>query len=187
MTLLAAGQHVVRVPTRLMAGARRAGRDRGKSDPIDAETLALAALRHPDLPVASLNGASREVKALSYFRRDLMRQRTQVCNKNSLVPSRGFAGCVVDRIAIELDCFDGVGARPAREPMARCTDLNRQNTSRASELQTLVRQLARATWPCPAAVVNVASALHLQPVGRIERQIEAPMDSCSRSAPAACT
>jgi len=81
MTLLAAGQHVVRVPTRLMAGARRAGRDRGKSDPIDAETLALAALRHPDLPVASLNGASREVKALSYFRRDLMRQRTQVCNK----------------------------------------------------------------------------------------------------------
>ena len=79
--LLAAGQRVMRVPTRLMADARRAGRDRGKSDPIDAEAVALAALRHPDLPVASLDGASREVKLLSDFRRDLVRQRTQVCNK----------------------------------------------------------------------------------------------------------
>src|SRR5688572_29366447 len=34
--LLRAGQAVVRVPTRLMAGARRSGRERGKSDPIDA-------------------------------------------------------------------------------------------------------------------------------------------------------
>jgi transposase len=41
--LLAAGQRVIRVPTRLMADARRAGRERGKSDPIDAEAVALAA------------------------------------------------------------------------------------------------------------------------------------------------
>jgi hypothetical protein len=45
--LLAAGQRVVRVPTRLMAGARRASREPGKADPIDAEAVALAALRHP--------------------------------------------------------------------------------------------------------------------------------------------
>jgi transposase len=57
--LLAAGQRVIRVPTRLMADARRAGRERGKSDPIDAEAVALAALRHPDLPVASLDGSGR--------------------------------------------------------------------------------------------------------------------------------
>ena len=44
--LLAAGQRVIRVPTRLMADARRAGRERDKSDPIDAEAVALAALRH---------------------------------------------------------------------------------------------------------------------------------------------
>ena len=31
-----------------MAAARRAGREPGKSDPIDAEAVALAALRHPD-------------------------------------------------------------------------------------------------------------------------------------------
>jgi transposase len=44
--LLAAGCRVVRVPTRLMAGARRAARQPAKSDPIDAEAVALAALRH---------------------------------------------------------------------------------------------------------------------------------------------
>lgn len=54
--LLTAGQRVVRVPTRLMAGARRSSREPGKSDPIDAAAVALAALRHPDLPTAELDG-----------------------------------------------------------------------------------------------------------------------------------
>ena len=39
--LLGAGARVIRVPTRLMAGARRGGREPGKSDPIDAEAVAL--------------------------------------------------------------------------------------------------------------------------------------------------
>src|SRR6476659_3663518 len=43
--LLVHGERVVRVATRLMAGARRAGRDRGKSDRIDALAVARAALR----------------------------------------------------------------------------------------------------------------------------------------------
>ena len=38
--LLSSGEHVVRVPTKLMAGARRGGRERGKSDPIDALAVA---------------------------------------------------------------------------------------------------------------------------------------------------
>ena len=40
--LLRAGEAVVRVPTRLMAGERRGGRERGKSDPIDALAVARA-------------------------------------------------------------------------------------------------------------------------------------------------
>jgi transposase len=44
---MAAGQRVVRVPTRLMAGARRGSRERGKSDPIDAEAVARAASAPP--------------------------------------------------------------------------------------------------------------------------------------------
>jgi transposase len=43
--LLAAGCRVVRVPTKLMAGARAAAREPGKSDPIDAEAVAVVALR----------------------------------------------------------------------------------------------------------------------------------------------
>jgi hypothetical protein len=53
-----------------MAGARRGGRQPGKSDPIDAEAVALAALRHPDLPVAELDGPTREVKLIVDHRRD---------------------------------------------------------------------------------------------------------------------
>src|SRR5262249_52820157 len=43
--LLSPGQTVVRVPPKLMAGARSAARTRGKSDPIDALAIARAALR----------------------------------------------------------------------------------------------------------------------------------------------
>jgi transposase len=68
--LLAGGARVMRVPTRLMAEARKVGREPGKSDPIDAQAVALAALRHPELPVAELDGPGREVKLLSGY--DLM-------------------------------------------------------------------------------------------------------------------
>jgi transposase len=71
----------LRVPTRLMAATRRGARHPGKSDPIDAEAVALAALRHPDLPVAELDGPTREVKLLVDDRRDLVRQRTRVANR----------------------------------------------------------------------------------------------------------
>ena len=70
--LLAAGARVGRRPTRLMADMRRGSRQPGKSDPIDAEAVAVAALRHPDLPVAELDGPAREVKLLSGHRRDLV-------------------------------------------------------------------------------------------------------------------
>jgi transposase len=53
--LLTAGSAVVRVPTHLMATARRGGREPGKSDPIDALAVADATLREPDLPVARLD------------------------------------------------------------------------------------------------------------------------------------
>jgi transposase len=46
--LLSGGARVVRVPTRLMAEARKVSREPGKSDPIDAQAVAMAALRHPE-------------------------------------------------------------------------------------------------------------------------------------------
>jgi transposase len=79
--LLRAGERVVRVPPKLMAGARRGGRQRGKSDPIDALAVARAALREPDLPVAQLEGVEREIRLLVDHREDLVAERTRAQNR----------------------------------------------------------------------------------------------------------
>jgi transposase len=58
--LLAAGERIVRVPPKLMAGVRQSVRTPGKSDPVDALAIARAALREPDLPAARLDEPTRE-------------------------------------------------------------------------------------------------------------------------------
>lgn len=75
--LVRAGESVVRVSPKLMAGARRSGREPGKSDPIDALAVARAVLREPDLPVASLDGPDRAVRLLVDHREDLIGERTR--------------------------------------------------------------------------------------------------------------
>ena len=74
--LIARGERVTRVPPKLMAGARRSQRQFGKSDPIDALAVARAALREPNLPVAHLDPAAREIKLLADHREDLVREPT---------------------------------------------------------------------------------------------------------------
>lgn len=75
--LIARGERVVRVGTRLMAGARRQGRTRGKSDPIDALAVARAALREADLPEAHLAGPERDLRLLVDRRETLVRRRSE--------------------------------------------------------------------------------------------------------------
>jgi transposase len=158
--LLAAGQRVVRVPTRLMAATRRGGRHPGKSDPIDAEAVALAALRHPDLPVAELDGPTREVKLLVDYRRDLVRQRTRVANRlrwhlHELdpalqIPSRGLRRYkVIDELAVRLAGMEGTVARLARRLLARCRELTAEINALEAELRPLVRQLAPTLLAVP--------------------------------------
>ncbi len=79
--LLATGESVVRVPPKMMAGVRRSARTRGKSDPIDALAVARAALREPDLPVAQLDGPSRELRLLVDYRESLVKDRTAAQNR----------------------------------------------------------------------------------------------------------
>jgi len=81
LDLLDAGEQVVRVPPKLMAEQRRTARTRGKSDPIDALAVARAALREPDLPVATHDEASRELKLLVDRREDLVGERTRMINR----------------------------------------------------------------------------------------------------------
>jgi len=168
--LLAAGQRVLRVPTRLMAGARRSSREPGKSDPIDAEAVALAALRHPDLPVAELDGPAREVKLLSDHRHDLVVQRSRIAQQvrwhlheldpDLLIPSRGLRRKKVVRdLLAELERFDGVVARIARQLLVRCQELTVQINDLERELRDLVRQLAPSLLQIPGCGVLSAAVI----------------------------
>ena len=168
--LLAAGLPVVRVPTRLMAATRRGARQPGKSDPIDAEAVALAALRHPDLPVAELDGPTREVKLLVDYRRDLVRQRTRVANRlrwhlHELdpalqIPSRGLRRYrVIDELAARLAGLEGTVARLARRLLARCRELTAEINALEVELGSLVRRLAPALLAVPGCGVLGAAMI----------------------------
>lgn len=84
--LFAVGQTVVRVLPKLMAQARASARTRGKSDPIEALTAARGFLREPDLPVASVDKVSRDLKLLVDRREDPVAQRTATINQRCLRP-----------------------------------------------------------------------------------------------------
>ena len=168
--LLGAGAKVVRVPTRLMAGARRGGREPGKSDPIDAEAVALAALRHDGLPVAELDGPAREVRLLVDHRRDLVAERTRIQSRLRwylheldpalTVPSRGLRRfCVMDSLAELLAGREGVLARVSREQLARCRELTVQINQFERELRTLMRRLAPTLLALPGCGVLSAATL----------------------------
>jgi transposase len=75
--LIARGERVVRISTRLMAGTRRSGRERGKSDQIDAIAVARAALavRIETLPTAALAGPELDLRLLVDHRERLVRTR----------------------------------------------------------------------------------------------------------------
>lgn len=72
--LLAADQRLLRVPG-LVKRTRAVARTPGKSDPIDATAVARAVLREPDLPTATVDGVSRDLKLLTDRREDLVAQR----------------------------------------------------------------------------------------------------------------
>jgi transposase len=177
--LLSAGHHIVRVPTRLMAGARRGGRQPGKSDPIVAQAVAMAALRHPDLPVAALDGPAREVKLIVDHRRDLVAERTRVHNRlrwhlheldpTLQIPSRGLRRyCVLTELAAALEHHHGVVARLARELIERARLLTEQINALEAELRPLVRRLAPNLLSIPGCGI-LSAAMILGETASVDR------------------
>lgn len=153
--LVVAGEAVVRVPPKLMAGARRSAREPGKSDPIDALAVARAAIREPDLPVAVLDGPEREMRLLVDHREDLVAERTRIENRlrwhlHELEPGREPVARSLDRratlAALERDLGDRVGlvARIARELVARIGEITLAIDALERELIELVRGRAPA-------------------------------------------
>jgi len=153
--LLRAGEQIVRVPPKLMAHARDAARTYGKSDPIDALAVARAALAHQDLPVARLDGPTRELRLLVDHREDLVAERTRCINRlrwhlHELdpgwdPPARTLVRLKhLDAVAARLAGFDGPVARIAAEIVADAHRLTVRETELEREISALVRRLAPA-------------------------------------------
>jgi transposase len=151
--LLAAGEQIVRVPPKMMAHARDSARTYGKSDPIDALAVARAALREPNLPVARLDGPSRELRLLVDHREDLVRDRTAHINRlrwhlHELDPSWDPTPRFLTRysqlkgLAERLNGPEGMVAHIARDLVARVHELTVQANALEREILTRVRLLA---------------------------------------------
>ena len=97
--LISSGERVVRVATKLMNDARRAGRERGKSDRIDALAVARAALREgiEALPSAQLAGRRARDPAARRSPRAADPQPRRAQQRPALAPARPLARAQVAR------------------------------------------------------------------------------------------
>jgi transposase len=149
--LLSAGQKAVRVPTKLMAQTRASARCQGKSDPIDAEAVARAVLREPDLPIASHDEISRELKLLVDRRETLVAQRTAAINSlrwriHELDPECDPGALDRDKyqqaLWAVLDTHAGVVAELAGEELLDIIALTDKINTLEKRIGTRVRQVA---------------------------------------------
>jgi transposase len=152
--LVVAGEVVVRVPPKLTVVARKVARTTGKSDPIDALAVARAALREPNLPVARLDGPSREVRLLLDHRDDLVGERTRTQNRlrwhlHELEPEAEIPARMLSRyrtltdVERRLKGHHGVVAAIALELVSRIRDL----TVRINELEDEVERRVSGLAP----------------------------------------
>jgi len=168
--LLSAGQQVVRVPPKLMAQTRASARTRGKSDPIDALAVARAVLREPDLPVASHDAVSRELKLLIDRREDLVAQRTSAINRllwrvHELDPERAPKPRSLDLakhrelLRAWLATQPGLVAEPARDELADISRLTEAINALAKRIAERVRVVAPALLALPGCAELTAAKL----------------------------
>ena len=179
--LLAAGEELVRVPPKLTGMARRAGRERGKSDPIDALAVARVALREPALPRPRPGEERyRELKLLVIYRDDLVDERRRAQQRLRWHLHQLDASLVVPAGALDrtlwLDrtgrwlgrCEPGVQVRLARELVSRCRSLTRMIVALDRELENVSAQMAPGLLELPGCGGLTAAKL-LAEIGPIER------------------
>ena len=179
--LLAAGESLVRVPPKLMAPQRRAGRARGKSDPIDALAVARAALREPRLDHPRPGEQRmRELKLLVNHRDDLIDERRRAQQRlrwhlHDLDPELAVPlgaldrGVWLDRLGRRLAQLEqSAQVRIARELVGRCRTLTRTILALDRELQAAAAHTAPALLALPGCGA-VSAAKLLGEIGPIER------------------
>ena len=151
--LIGRGERVVRVPPKMMAGARRSARTYGKSDPIDAACVARAALREPNLPEAHLAGPELDVRLLVDHRADLVQERGRIQNRlrwnvhdlevGLELPPRVLDRYVwLDRLEEALRALpESVRRRVALHQVGRCRELTKEIHSLEREIEVLAEEL----------------------------------------------
>ncbi len=195
--LLARGERVVRVPPKLMAGARRSARERGKSDVIDAVQIARAALREglDTLPVAQLAGLELDVRLLVDHRERLVGQRTRLINDlrwglhdlwpEFEIPARALIGVGwQDRIGGRLARAEQtVRVQIARDELRRIRELTRSIDALEHKLAALVAGLAPRLLAEPGCGVLTAAKLIGEIAGIARFTSDAKLARLAGSAP----
>jgi transposase len=163
--LIARGERSVRVPPRMMGESRRTDRVWGKSDPVDATAVARAALRHPDLPEASLAGVEREIGLLVAHREMLVNERTdRICKLRWLLhdidpelapPLRTLDRfTTLDRLATTLQALEpSVPTEICLDLLARCREI----TVRANELERRINAMVKTYAPALLEIPGCAA------------------------------
>ena len=154
--LIAHGERVVRVSTKLMAGERRGSRDRGKSDRIDAIAVARAAIREgvEQLPEARLAGVELDLRLLVDHRDRVIRMRTALQNDvlwhlHDLWPEQSFPKAALtskkwgEPVARRLARSEqSARVRVARDELRQIRDLTRTADALEAEIAELVSEVA---------------------------------------------
>jgi transposase len=179
--LLSVGEPLVRVPPKLTVPERRAGRTRGKSDPIDALAIARAALREPDLSRPRPDERIyREIKLPVDHREDLVSQRTRSQQRlrwhlhqldpTYQVPLRRLDRATqLERVARWLARREQeLQVRLARDLIAIIRQLNRTISELDEEIDDRVRTVAPALLELPGCAAITAAKL-LAEIGPIDR------------------
>jgi transposase len=127
-----------------MAGERRGGRDRGKSDRIDALAAARAALREgvDRLPVAQPAGVELDIRLLVDHRERLVRMRTAIYNDllwhlHDVWPDQTFPG----RALLSKKWAGRVGRRLARTKQTARVRIARDELGHLRELSQTIDAL----------------------------------------------
>ncbi len=195
--LVAHGERVIRVAPKHMAGARRAVRERGKSDAIDALAVARAALKEgiDALPGAWLDEEAMQIKLLLDHREDLVGERTRIQNRlrwhlHDLWPEFEIPSGALDRqkwlrrLAGRLaKAEQSIRVQICREQLRRLRELNRRVSELERELRPLVKAKAPALLALHGCAVLTAAKLIAETAGAERFASEAKFARLAGAAP----
>src|SRR4051794_7249629 len=154
--LLAAGESVLRVPPKLMAGQRRSERQFGKSDSIDALVIARAVLREPRLQPAAIADPERvQIRLLADHRDHLVAEANRAQRRlrwllHDLDPALQPPGRTLGQRDVQARLARRLARRPQSVEIRICRELLadiKRLTRRCDELEAELKPLVRAYAP----------------------------------------